>query len=239
MKLRVTLVPIAALSLCLFVASAHAQHMGDVWIGRTSADQLSVGGYLPTALGTYLAPSSGLFPGWSDNSPGFDRVINAEPDNDLYPMETGAHIVLEVVHFDTALRAVDASFNLIDTPGEQTILGGSTLHVHLTWNINVNDPAFDPDEYLWEATFRLIDTGSTGYATSDDITLKFTNVDVLPGDVNDDGFVDELDIPDFVSLLFDDTDATREQRAAADINLDRHIDGLDLQYFVAAMLATE
>ncbi|MCA9255862.1 MAG: hypothetical protein KDA33_09500, partial [Phycisphaerales bacterium] len=78
--------------------------------------------------------------------------------------------------------------------------------------------------------------GSTGYITSDDISLRFTNVDVAPGDVNEDGFVDTLDVPDFLALLFDDSTATREQRAAADINLDRNIDGLDLQLFVTALL---
>lgn len=235
---RIFLLTIAAL-LALPIDRASAQHEGDVWVGHTNAGQLTVGGYLPTELGKYLAPSSGLFPGWADNDPGFDRVLTSDPDKDLYSLDAGAQIRFEVVAFDPALRAVDASFNLLDAPGEQTILGGSTLHVHLTWNINVNDPAFDPDEYLWEAKFRLIDTGSTGYATSDDITLKFTNVDVQPGDVNEDGFVDALDIPDIIALLFDDSNATREQRAAADINLDRHINGLDLQYFVAAILATE
>lgn len=224
------------LTLAVHIAQASAQHESDVWVGRTNAGTLSVGGYLPTEFGKYLAPSAGLFPGWSDNDPGFDRVINVEPENDLYSLEAGAQIRLEVIDFDPALRAIDASFNLLDTPDDQTILGGSTLHVHLTWNININDPLFDVDEYLWEARFRLFDTGSTGYESSDDLTLKFTNVDVLPGDVNEDEVVDVLDIPDFIALLFDDTNATREQRAAADLNLDRHIDGSDLQHFVDTLL---
>ncbi|HPF41344.1 MAG TPA: hypothetical protein P5081_20530 [Phycisphaerae bacterium] len=227
----------AIIVLAIAIQSASAQHAGDVWVGRTSAGQLDAGGFIDVGVGFYLAPSGGLFPGWSDNDPGFDRVINDDPENDLYSLATGAQIRLEVVAFDPALRAVDTSFNILDTPGEQTILGGATLHTHLTWNINVNDPMFDDQEYVWEAKFRFVDTGSTGYVTSDDISLRFTNVDVAPGDVNEDGLVDTLDVPDFLALLFDDSTATREQRAAADINLDRNIDGIDLQLFVTALLS--
>lgn len=223
----------------LSIGNAGAQHVGDVWVGRTAAGQLDVGGFADAGVGKYLAPSSGLFPGWSDNDPGFDRLITDDPDNDLFMLAAGAQIRLEVVAFDPAFRAVDTSFNLLDMPGEQTLLGTSSLHTHLTWNINVNDPQFDPDEYLWEATFRLLDTGATGYAPSNDVTLKFTNVDVLPGDVNGDDMVDMLDISGFIALLFDDTLATREQWAAADLNLDRALDGLDLQQFVAMLLVSE
>lgn len=230
---------VSGIAVLLSTPFAQAQHAGDVWVGRTSAGQLSVGGFATAGVGKYLAPSAGLFPGWSDNDPGFDRVINDEPDNDLYTLSSGAQIRLEVVAFDPAFRAVDASFNVLDTPGEQTILGTSSLHTHLTWNININDPLFDEDAYVYEATFRLLDTGSTTYASSDEITLKFTNVAALPGDINGDTFVDAFDIPDFIALLFDDTTATLEQRVAADMNLDRAIDGLDLQRFVAALLESE
>lgn len=213
-----------------------AQHVDDVWVGRSADGRLGLGGFAHAGEPVVLPPSGGLFPGWSDNEPGFDAVTEPQPDVGLWPLEPGAMVRLEVIAFDEGLRAVDSGFQILDMPGDQTLLGGASLHAHLTWNIDLNHPAFDSDEYLWNATFRVIDTGSTGYEASEAVTLPFLNVDRLAGDINGDGVVDALDLTGFVDLLLDDAAATREMRAAADINLDRAIDGADIQPFVAALL---
>jgi hypothetical protein len=236
MKTRTYLTIIGSTAVLSFASSSFAQHPGDVWVARNSNLQLAVGGFALADVPTVLPPSGGLFPGWSDNDPGFDRIVTAQPENDLFPMSAGAQVHLVVVEFDPALRAIDTGFNVIDSHDESTLLGSASLHTHLTWNININDGAFDDEEYLWEATFVLRDMGSTGYTDSESVTLKFLNVDRIAGDINGDEIVDLLDIPEFIALLFDDSTATREVRAAADMNLDRSIDGADIQGFVAALL---
>lgn len=238
MTTRIYITIFGSAALLSFASSTFAQHPGDVWVARNSNLQLAVGGFVLADVPTILPPTGGLFPGWSDNAPGFDRIVAAQPENDLFPMIAGAQIHLVVVEFDPALRAIDSGFNIIDDTDESTFLGTESLHTHLTWNIDINDPAFDDEEYLWEATFVLTDAGSTGYAESDPVTLKFLNIDRIAGDINGDEIVDLLDLSEFIALLFDDSTATREERAAADINLDRSIDGADIQGFVNALLET-
>ncbi len=226
--------PVIALS--AWVGRVEAQHADDIWVGRTMAGQLRIGGLPVDEEPIALPPSGGLFNGWADNEPGFDRVVTDDPPNDLLTLQPGAQIWLEVVEMDTAFRAIDTSFNVLDDPGEQTLLGGSTLHIHVTWHINSDDPAFNPTQYRWDATFKLVDTGTTGYADSEPFTMHFANIDCTPGDVNADAAVDMLDVPELVDLLLDPDAATNEQRCAADTNFDGEIDGADVQAFVDHLL---
>lgn len=159
-------------------AAASAQHSGDVWVGHTSGSRLAVSpaGFVPGANYYTLTPVSGLLEGWSDNSPGFDRITAPEPEHDVYPLEPGCAIWLEVVAIDAALRLIDGAWQILDAPGEATYLGDHTLHVHNTWHVNSDDPAFELDQCVWRATFILRDDGSTGYSTSKPFTFNFTNV---------------------------------------------------------------
>jgi hypothetical protein len=172
-----------------------AQHEGDVLVGRTQASQLTRGGFDVDENYITLSPVSGLLNGWTDNDPGFDRVLIADPEADLWPLQAGAQVVLRVVAIQPALRSIDSSFSILDEPGEQTVLGNQDLHVHLTWHINSQSPAFDPDQCVWEATFRLRDAGSTNYQDSPPFVMKFTNVEqiIATGDSDDDADVDGQD----------------------------------------------
>lgn len=179
---------------------ASAQHAGDVFVGRNQAGQLKVAGFATEAEYAPLLPVSGILQGWSDNDPGFDRVLQAEPSDDLYPLANGASIWLRLVDVDPALRAIDASFAVIDNPGEQTFLGNQTLHTHLTWHVNSQHPAFDPEQCVWRATFVLRDTGATGYAESAPFVLNFSIVPLRPadGDFEED---QDVDFEDHAALV--------------------------------------
>ena len=187
-------------------SAAHAQHDGDVWIGRTSSGQLAISpaGYVPGDNYKDLLPVSGLLNGWTDNNPGFDRITEPDVENDLFPLEVGAAIHLVVVETDTAFRLVDGAFQILDQPGQSTFLGNHNLHVHNTWHINSSDPLFDPDLCVWHASFYLLDTGSTGYSPSEDLTFTFTNVEIElepDGDFDKNEVVDLADFEAFAECL--------------------------------------
>jgi hypothetical protein len=189
------------------IPDAHAQHQGDVWIGRSAAGQLKLHPQSNVPEDNYqeLAEVNGpILWGWSDNDPGFDRVASDDPNNDIFRLESGAQIWLEIVSIDPAFRLIDGGFNILDEPGEATFLGTNTLHVHNTWNINSLDPAYDPEQCTWQVTFILRDLGSTGYAASEPFTFNaFTSVELqdLEGDFDDDADVDWVDFEASVECL--------------------------------------
>ena len=232
---------IHALRLLAFVlglaATGHAlaQHAGDLWVARNSADQLALTGFDYADQWVVLPETSGLLSGWADNAPGFDRLITEVPAAGLFRLASGADIWLEVVALDPGLRIIDNSFQVLEVPGQQTRLGNHLLHTHLTWHINMDDPAFDPQQTCWEAELLLFDAGSTNYADSPVFTMTFCNVDCLPGDVNADGSVDFFDIDPFVTRLVapDEADGAA---CAADVNGDGAVNFFDIDPFVQLLV---
>ncbi|MCB9865180.1 MAG: hypothetical protein H6816_00870 [Phycisphaerales bacterium] len=178
--------------------TAYGQHQGDVWVGRTATDLLAISsnGFVPEENFAPLSPVSGLLQGWTNDDPGFDHVVAGDA---LDPLQAGAAIWLEVVAMDPAFQLIDDGFQILHDPGDDTLLGGSTLHEHLTWHINSQDPAFDPAQCIWNATFVLRDDGSTGYGTSAPLTFSFTNAPVrsagvlATGDFDESGAIDAAD----------------------------------------------
>jgi hypothetical protein len=155
---------------------ALAQHEGDVLVGHTAGGQLAIGGF-PVEREIVLLPTVNgpLLFGWSDNEPGFDHVVTPDPPGDLFPLQSGAQIRLQVLAIDPAFRIIDEGFQVLDAPGESTLLGDSQLHAHLIWHINSQSVAFDRDQVIWQATLQLLDVGSTGYEPSEPFTMTFTN----------------------------------------------------------------
>jgi len=211
MRLRIAVLRMAV---CVAVLSGggmvRAQHDGDVWVGRTGDGQLAISpdGFIPEISYHALAKVDGpVFWGWTDNDPGFDGITDPDPEHDLYPLEPGCEIWLEVVLVDPAFRLIDGGFQILDEPGEATLLGGHTLHVHNTWHIDSTDHDFDPFQCVWQGAFVLLDLGSTGYATSDPIAFSFSNVPWGPasdppvpatGDFDGD---EDVDLTDHAALL--------------------------------------
>ncbi len=183
---------------------ALAQHAGDVVVGvHSPTQQLATFGYEPGRDYVSLLPGSVILPGWADNNPGFDHQVN--PTGDLVPMQPGASIVLEVLAIDPAFRIIGPppSFVIADAGGETLSLGGYLLHVHLTWHINLNDPAYDPDQCVWHMTARLIDVGATGYIASEPFTFAFTSIPrrAADGDFDGDGLATAADAPAFAECM--------------------------------------
>lgn len=213
-----------------------AQHDGDVFVGRSGSGQMKIGGFIPDLNVVGLPCVNGLFQGWSTNNPGFDRVVNPSVPADLYPLESGAQIRIVCQAIDPAFRAISPSFVIMDAPGESILLGNQGLHTHLTWHINSADPAFNPTQTDWYATFKLIDTGSTGYADSAPFTFRFTNVNCLFGDTNDDGVRDGRDIQSFVNILMAPGSAKARERCLADCNRDCTVSDADIASFVNLLM---
>jgi hypothetical protein len=64
----------------------------------------------------------------------------------------------------------------------------------------------------------------------------FSPTNVIPGDLNNDGDVNELDIPMFNAVILNPASATNVQFCAGDVNVDLQLDGLDVQGFVDLLL---
>jgi hypothetical protein len=196
---------LAAITLGALLAAqvASAQHAGDVIIGINSNGQLAINptGFVPDQNYVSLPVGGVFFPGWADSSPGFDHLVTAQPQNDIYPMQSGASIDLEVVGVDPAFQVVVLGNPplFLDEPGESTFLGDHTLHEHITFHINADSPDYDPDQCVWHATFRIYDNGSTAYADSQPFTFHFTNIDLrdADGDFDEDA---DIDNDDFAAL---------------------------------------
>ncbi len=208
----------------------------DILVGRSAAHQLKLGG-VDLSNETFGLPCvSGILQGWALDDPGFDHVSEVDIDGDLYPLDTGAQIRLVCISIDAALRAISPSFAIIDAPGESLLLGGSALHIHLTWHINSTDPNFAATQTEWSGTFKLIDTGSTGYAESAPFTLHFKNGDCLAGDTNDDGVIDGRDVQSFIPIVLDPPSATPRQQCLADCNRDCTVSDADIAAFVSLLM---
>ncbi|HNO79162.1 MAG TPA: hypothetical protein PKN33_14010 [Phycisphaerae bacterium] len=196
---------LATITLGILASSqaASAQHTGDVIIGINSNGQLAINptGFVPDDNYFTLPVGGVFFPGWADSSPGFDHLVTAQPQDDIYPMQSGASIHLEVVGVDPAFQLVVLGNppQFLDTPGESTFLGDHTLHEHLTFHINSDSPDYDPDQCVWHASFLLYDVGSTTYADSQPFTFQFTNIDLrdADGDFDEDA---DIDSDDFAAL---------------------------------------
>jgi len=150
-------------------------HKGDIVVGRTPEGQLAV--EVPAEEFHELPPVSFSLMGWANNEPGFMTLKADEPKEDYYTLEQGAVIHLELVSIDRALKVWNVGFSsVLAEPGQSFILGASEFDFHPTYHIDLSDPAFDPERELYSATFRILDSGETGYTASEAFTLSFSPV---------------------------------------------------------------
>ncbi len=242
---RITPAAAGLAALVLLASPVHAQHAGDLWIGRsseTTGKQLKVavaiGGFDPFDPFhnlAVLAPSSGFFEGWSSDSPGFDAIRTQSPPDDTYTLAPGADIWLDIISIDPAFAiVVPPNYDILDAPGQSARLGNSQLHKHLIWLIDSTSPGFDPAQCTWHATFRLRDAGSTGYAPSTPFTVRFARMWLAPADFDCDGDVDLQDFTRFQACFNgpNQPPATSGCRDA-DANRDGDVDLEDFNVFQA------
>jgi hypothetical protein len=219
---------LVSVSTCEF---ARAQHLGDVWVARSSVatgNQLKIasasGGYNPFDPLKNLAvltPINGpYFFGWSGTSPGFDAFRTDSPTTDTYPLAPSADIWLDIVSIDPAFTViVPPDYYFYDSPGPCTELGGYQLHIHPIWLIDSTSPSFDSTQCTWRVTFRLRDAGSTAYAPSAPFTIRFATSGVSPADFDCDGDVDLADFGHF-QACFNGPNRPAAASNCGDANLD-------------------
>lgn len=155
----------------------------DLLIGRTGAGQLVLqNAEFSLDQVVLLCPVNGVLSGYSNGNPGFDaEEVVDDPGNDFFTLESGAVVSIEAVSLAPAFKAWGPGLaTLMDEAGESILLGDEGLHEHLTWHADSNDPSFDPSQTHWVAQFKLVDTGSTGYAESDVFELQFNNGLAVP-----------------------------------------------------------
>jgi hypothetical protein len=196
---------LAALAVMLTAgaALAHNEHM---LIGRTADGQLtwSPAG-VPDGQMTVLAfiPPGGPIEGFSAAVPGFSFVVSSSPEDDVYVLEPGANIWVEVLRIDAPLLLVETpSYVIVNdrVPMEMPIGTSSSAHAHPLWLLDTSDPAYDPSRCIWEVTLVLRDKGSTQYADSAPITFRFAaGAEPVPADLDCDGDVDGADFDIFAA----------------------------------------
>lgn len=168
------------LMLGVLAPGALAQHAGDIDVARTQGGKLVIDKWDEATDVILLDPVNNpilqIF-GFASGNPGFDYLRQSEEvPPDLLALQSGTEIWLEVVSIHPAFRAIGPGGTpILDQPGERVLLGGATLHEHLTWHANSQDPDYNPSETQWTATFKLVDEGSTAYADSDLFTLAFVS----------------------------------------------------------------
>lgn len=161
-------------------SSLFAQHNTDLWIGVSggSVAWQPDGGLEPGSVYHPLDPVDSFLHGWSENDPGFDH--NTVASGGIGVLPSGAEIWLEVLSLDRTLFVIDNAFEVLEFPGDATFLGEEDVHTHLTWFVDLDDPRFDPEQCVWEGTFKLTDEGG-GLGDSASFTLLFANVPVRGG----------------------------------------------------------
>lgn len=154
------------------------EHEGDIAVGWTDFGVSGGPKYLATEFHYdeehTLPPIGGpVLWGWLGDEPGFDHLHEDMPDEDFYTLDPGAEVIFEVLAIDDGLNIWTPGFGETLTVGDTFVLGDEELHRHLGWHIDATIPGVDPELYTYSATFRLSDSGTTGYGISEAYTLTF------------------------------------------------------------------
>ncbi len=171
MKLAYIMVGAAFWSFAAYAGEDH-EHGGDLVIGVSSGGQLAA--EFDGDESFPLEFVDGLLRGCAFDEPGFTTLEHNEPDEDFFVLDPNAVIALEVVSIDIGFKAHTPGFaDILDSIGDQWLIGAPDFDEHLVWHIDADDPAFDP-QAVFTIQFKLIDLGPTGYAESEVYTLSFS-----------------------------------------------------------------
>ena len=188
MTCDVSVISVAGLvSLTAMAMPAHAHHEGDFSIGisggpapqlRFEFDPDILAGTRTIGLARSVNPA---VPGWLGEEPGFEAMETDEPEGGLFALGRGARIRLVGIELGPALfvraQAIGTPVRIAPTPGPGFLeLGDESLHTHAVWHINPSAAGFEAGRAFWAGTFKLVDTGTTGYADSEPFTIRFAPV---------------------------------------------------------------
>lgn len=155
-------------------ADAQHDHGGDYIVAVDASGALAIEGDFDEPRELPAFNQNGIN-GWFGDDPGFTHLDEDEPDEGLFMLGNGADIYFELVSLDPAVKVYTPLFDPM-TPGDSFALGGSSFDEHPFWHIDADDGAFDPNQSVWNVSWRVIDLGSTGYAESDVFTTQLTNI---------------------------------------------------------------
>lgn len=114
--------------------------------------------------------------GYISDAPGFAALEEDEPDEGFFVLGAGADIHWRLVGTsDPEMQVYNPFF---DVPamgaGETFALGaGVSFDTHPFWFLNTDLPSFDPGKGEWGVQFQVIDLGTTGYADSEVLEIRF------------------------------------------------------------------
>jgi len=111
-----------------------------------------------------LIKRNASYPGWLDNALPFGEVDWTDPGLDIYPLDPGTQIVVEMQSTDPAFSMRDPNdLNQVYGPGSQLFVGvgGTNFETYPWWYLDKTDPAYDPQQEVWSASFRFIDLTGT------------------------------------------------------------------------------
>jgi hypothetical protein len=117
-----------------------------------------------------LPPVFGPLNGWAGDEPGF--AVRDEIEEDMYPLQSGANIDMELTAIDAGLRIFTPGFAQELFVGNTFNLGDHQAHEHVEFFIDADQGA-DPTSQFYSVSFKLLDTGTTAYGPSPVYTLKF------------------------------------------------------------------
>jgi len=153
------------------------QHEGDIIVGRLlgTPDRLAIEADLDEPVFCEPSAMPGLN-GWLKDDPGFEALLEDEPDEGFYMLQPGAQVRLEVVSLDAGIKLWNPELTqMADAVGEWIDLGDYELHTHMIWHLDSDVLGTGWEDTLY-GTFKLVDVGTTGYAESETFGMAFTNV---------------------------------------------------------------
>lgn len=160
--------------------AVQAQHADDLHIGQSGGVvALHPGGLEALSEYHFLLRVDDPFPGWSNNEPGFESASQSQ--DGVIPLSPGHEIWLEVVALDPGLLIVPSAFELLEQPGDETLLGGHDLHAHLTFFVDESHPDFDSASCAWRGTLKLTEAHRL-LGDSAPFTLMFSTIPVREED---------------------------------------------------------
>lgn len=160
-----TLLAVAAAAILLPTTQLAAQildHPEGWYIHRGANNQLKAD-FLSLII-QRLTQRNSNYPGWLDNSRSFEEVDWTDPGLDIFPIDPGTQIVLEMGLIDPAFSMRDPNdLSKVFATGSQFFIGvgGTHFEVFPWWYLDSTDPQFDPAQKIWRAQFRFIDLTGT------------------------------------------------------------------------------
>jgi hypothetical protein len=115
-----------------------------------------------------LVQRNPAYPGWLDNVVPFEEVDWTDPGLDIYPLDPGTQIVVEMKSTDPAFTMRDPNdLTKVYGPGSQLFvgIGGTNFKTYPWWYLDKTDPLFDPNQEVWTAQFRFVDLTGTHIAS--------------------------------------------------------------------------